>query len=212
MTSPHDYDVRTSRDVFTGRVISVRTDIVGMPGGGESQRDVIEHPGAVGVVVLNPRNEVLLLRQYRHPVRRHLWELPAGLLDKPGEPALEAARRELYEEGHLRAADWRVLVDAHTSPGMTDEAIRLFLARDVTDVEEADRYAGSDEEAEMELEWVPLETAVRRVLDGGITNAMAALGLLAAARAALDDYRSLRPADVSWPDGPSATASGSDSA
>ena len=81
-------------------------------------RDVVLHPGAVGVVALDDQERVLLVQQYRHPVGRKLWEPPAGLLDVAGEAPLDAARRELYEEGHCRAARWDVLVDTFTSPGM----------------------------------------------------------------------------------------------
>ena len=98
MSDPHDHRVESSDRVFEGRVIAVRKDVVTMPGDTTSQRDVVEHPGAVGIVALDDQDRVLLVNQYRHPVRRRLDELPAGLLDKAGEPALEAAQRELVEE------------------------------------------------------------------------------------------------------------------
>lgn len=192
----HDHRVVAAEVVYDGRVISVRKDRVTMPGDTTSQRDVVVHPGAVGVVALDEQGRVLLVSQYRHPVRRRLEELPAGLLDKPGEPALEAAQRELMEEAGLAAATWHVLVDALTSPGMTDEAIRIFLARDVRTVE---REVQQHEEAEMTTEWIDLDLAVRRVLAGEIENAMAAVGVLAADRAARDGFASLRPADAPWP-------------
>ena len=129
--APHDHQVETTETAYQGRIISVRKDVVTMPGDTTSQRDVVVHPGAVGVVALDDSERVLLVTQYRHPVRRRLEELPAGLLDKPGEPALAAAQRELMEEAGLAADTWHVLVDTLTSPGMTDEAIRVFLARGV---------------------------------------------------------------------------------
>ncbi|CAA9357867.1 MAG: ADP-ribose pyrophosphatase [uncultured Frankineae bacterium] len=195
MTAPHDHRVEDSQTVFEGRIISVRKDIVTMPGDTTSQRDYVVHPGAVGAVVLED-SRVLLVNQYRHPVRRRLDELPAGLLDKPGEPALEAAQRELVEEAGLAADTWHVLVDTLTSPGMSDEAIRIFLARDVRVV---DRQAQQHEEADMTTEWLPLDEAVRRVLAGEIENAMAAVGILAADRASRDGFAGLRPADAPWP-------------
>ena len=201
---PHSYEVRSSRTVFTGRVVDVRSDIVAMPGGGTSQRDVVVHPGAVGVVALSDRDEILLISQYRHPVGQRLWELPAGLLDVVDEPAIDAAHRELHEEAHLRAREWLVLVDAYTSPGMTDEAIRLYLARGVEVPPEGDRHDPQDEEAELVLCWVPLEEAVRRAFAGEIQNAMALLGILAADRARAGGYRDLRPPEAPWPARPSA--------
>ena len=196
MSEPHDHQVQSTETVYTGRVISVRKDVVSMPGTTSSQRDVVVHPGAVGVVALDDQDRVLMVTQYRHPVRRRLEELPAGLLDKPGEPALEAARRELMEEAGLAAETWHVLVDTLTSPGMSDEAIRLFLARDVREVE---RDVQEHEEAEMTSEWVPLDQVVRQALDGRLENAMAVVGVLAADRARRDGYEGLRPADADWP-------------
>jgi len=180
--------------VYQGRVIAVRRDLVTMPGATTSQRDVVVHPGAVGVVAVDARGRVLLVTQYRHPVVRRLEELPAGLLDVAGEPALAAARRELAEEAGLGAARWHVLVDLLTSPGMTDEAVRIFLARDVHEV---GRDVQEHEEAELTTEWVDLDLAVRRVLSGEIENALCAVGLLAAERA-LRDESLLRPADAPW--------------
>lgn len=194
--SSHDYEVLSSETVYEGRVISLRKDEVAMPGDTSSQRDVVVHPGAVGVVALDEDNRVLLVNQYRHPVRARLDELPAGLLDKPGEPALEAIQRELAEEAGLAAGTWHVLVDAFSSPGMADEAIRVFLARDLREVHQD---VQEHEEADMTTEWVPLDEAVRRVLAGELQNGMAVQGLLAADRAVRDGFTGLRSADVPWP-------------
>jgi 8-oxo-dGTP pyrophosphatase MutT (NUDIX family) len=192
------YPVEERTERFAGKVIRVRTDVVGMPGGSTAARDVVEHPGAVGVVALDPSGRVLLVRQYRHPVGRALWELPAGLLDEPGEPASAAAARELAEEAHLTAGRWDVLVDALTSPGMTDEAIRVFLARGLGEPA-GERHRGEHEEAELELRWLPLNEAAELALAGGLENAMAVIGVLAAARARQSGYAGLRPADAPWP-------------
>jgi ADP-ribose pyrophosphatase len=183
----------------SGRVVDVRTDRVAMPGGGAATRDVVVHPGAVGIIALNDRDEVLLLRQYRHAVRRYLWEPPAGLLDVAGEDPLVAAQRELHEEAHLQAEHWNVLVDLFTSPGMTDEAVRIYLARGVRDSDQP-RYEGQDEEAEMPTRWVPMPEAVAAVLAGRIHNPIAVSGVLALAAAARASYADLRPADAAWPE------------
>ena len=196
MPSPHEYTVASSDIAYRGRIITVCRDVVQMPGGGTSQRDVVVHPGAVGVVALDADGNVLLVNQYRHPVGRRLDELPAGLLDVDGESFLRAAQRELVEEAGLAAGTWQVLLDTLTSPGMTDEAIRLYLARDVRAVE---RDVQEHEEAEMTSCWVPLEEAVRRALAGELENAMACVGVLAAAEAARRGFAGLRPADAPWP-------------
>ncbi|HVW80176.1 MAG TPA: NUDIX hydrolase [Mycobacteriales bacterium] len=195
--------VETETAFRSGRVIDVRVDRVAMPGGNVATRDVVVHPGAVGVIVMNEREEILLLRQYRHPVKRYLWEPPAGLLDVAGEDPLAAVKRELHEEAHLEAGRWDVLVDAFTTPGGSEEAVRVYLARDVRE-SSGDRFAGEDEEADMPTQWVPLGEAVAAALEGRLHNPLAIMGILACAAAAGSSYRSLRPADAPWPERPGA--------
>jgi ADP-ribose pyrophosphatase len=184
---------------FSGRVIRVVTDTVALPSGDVVERDLVRHPGAVGVVALDDRGRIAMVEQYRHPVAQRLQELPAGLLDVEGERAYVGAARELVEEAGIVATEWQVLVDVLTSPGMTDEASRIFLARGLRAV---DRPPGHAEEADIALSWVGLEDAVARVLAGDIRNAMACVGILAASRAAADGFVGLRPADAPWPDRP----------
>jgi ADP-ribose pyrophosphatase len=193
------YEVHGSREVYRGNVISLRVDQVAMPGGSVAERDVIVHPGAVGVVALREDGTVLLLRQYRHPVGETLWELPAGILDVDDEPALQAAQRELGEEAFLTARAWSVLVDMYSSPGMSNEAVRIYLARDIEEIPEQQRYEGVDEEADMERHWIALDDAVERILQGEITNNLACVGLLAAAAARRKDFEHVRRADAPWP-------------
>jgi 8-oxo-dGTP pyrophosphatase MutT (NUDIX family) len=196
---PAAYDVVESELVYrSGRVIDVRRDVVAMPGGGTTPRDVVQHPGAVGVIALDDEGRVLLLRQYRHPIGQLLWEPPAGLLDEPGEDPLEAAKRELFEEAHVRAQRWDVLLDAFTSPGLTSEAVRVYLARDVGPAE-GPRHEGEHEEADMPVEWVPVDEAVSLILAGRLHNPMAVMGVLATAVAAQRGWTTLRPGDAPWP-------------
>ena len=166
-----------------------------MPDGGVAVRDYVVHPGAVGVVALDGQGKVILLRQYRHPVREILWELPAGLLDVAGEEPLAAAQRELYEEGAFRADRWDFLIDAFTSPGGCNEKIRLFLARGLYGVADDDRFQGVDEESELEVHWVDLNEAVSWTMSGRILNGMCTIGLLATALAHGQNWAPLRPAD-----------------
>lgn len=182
----------------SGHVIDVRTDLVRMPSGDTTDRDVVAHPGAVGVIALDDHERVLFIQQYRHSVGHLCWEPPAGLLDEVGEDPLEAARRELFEEAHVRAERWDVLVDAFTSPGMTDEAVRIYLAREVRSAEGA-RHQGEHEERDMPIRWVTLEDAVKALLAGRLHNPMAAMGVLATAAARRDGYAGLRPAQAPWP-------------
>ena len=197
--TPASYPVGSSEiAVHTGRVIDVRTDVVEMPDGTTTARDVVVHPGAVGIIALDDDGNVLLVNQYRHPVQQRLWEPPAGLLDEVGEDPLDAAKRELFEEAHYRADRWDVLVDAFTSPGMTDESVRIYLAREVRPAE-GERHEGRDEELDMPARWVPLDDALAAILAGRMHNPMAIMGLFATARAREQGFRELRPADAPWP-------------
>ena len=191
---PHEFGVLDSQTVYEGRVISLRRDTVAMPGGGSSVREVVHHPGAVAVVALDDDDRVVLLRQYRHPVGMHLWELPAGLRDEDGEPPLETAKRELAEEAQLAAGRWSLLVTINSSPGFSDELVQIYLAEDLSPADRPEGFLVEHEEADMTLERVPLADAVQRVFDGDIRNASAVAGLLAAARLRADAPR-LRAVD-----------------
>ncbi|GHA36531.1 NUDIX hydrolase [Streptomyces spiroverticillatus] len=197
--TPQEWQVTESVTPFEGAKTSVRTDSVVMPDGSVAGRDYQVHPGSVAVLALDDQGRVAVLSQYRHPVRRKLWEIPAGLLDVPGENPLHAAQRELYEEAHIKAGDWRVLTDVYTSPGGSDEAVRIFLARDLSEAE-GERYEVLDEEADMEHARVPLAELVKGVLAGELQNNCMVVGVLAlAAATAGEGLDALRPAEAPWP-------------
>ncbi|MEV5734321.1 NUDIX hydrolase [Streptomyces sp. NPDC052292] len=197
--TPEEWEIRATETPFTGNKTSVRTDEVVMPDGSVVRRDYQVHPGSVAVLALDGEDRVLLINQYRHPVRHKLWEIPAGLLDVPGENPLHAAQRELYEEAHVKAEDWRVLTDVYTTPGGCDEAVRIFLARDLSEAE-GERFEAEHEETDMEHARVPVGDLVRRVLAGDVHNNCLVVGVLSlvAARGG-DGLDALRPADAPWP-------------
>jgi 8-oxo-dGDP phosphatase len=195
----HAYEVRDRQERFHGKIFSVVTDQVTMPGGRVASRDYVRHIGAVGVLALDERGRAVLIRQYRHPLRRVIWELPAGLADVTGEDLPTGARRELAEEADLVAARLDLLVDVHTSPGYSDELIRIFLARELTEVRPDRRHERRDEEAELEVVRVDLDEAVSMVLAGEVTNVACVAGVLAAARARDRGWAELRPADAPLP-------------
>ncbi|MFF2206033.1 NUDIX domain-containing protein [Streptomyces sp. NPDC058145] len=197
--TPAEWEIRATETPFTGNKTSVRTDEVVMPDGSVVRRDYQVHPGSVAVLALDEEDRVLLINQYRHPVRHKLWEIPAGLLDVPGENPLHAAQRELYEEAHVKAEDWRVLTDVYTTPGGCDEAVRIFLARDLSEAE-GERFEAEHEETDMEHARVPVDDLVRLVLSGDVHNNCLVVGVLSlvAARGG-DGLDSLRPADAPWP-------------
>jgi ADP-ribose pyrophosphatase len=194
----------SSAKVYEGRIWDVVSDSFELgEESGTLVRDYIDHPGAVAVLPMNEAGEILLLKQYRHPVGMDLWEIPAGLLDVEGEDFVAGAARELAEEADLTATMWNVLADFFNSPGSSSEAIRIYLARGLAQVPEADRHVRTDEEAEIEFHWVALDDAVDAVLEGRLHNPSAVVGILAAAAARADDFASLRPADAPWPAHPS---------
>lgn len=180
---------------FRGRVWSVVTDEVRIPDGARAVRDVVVHPGAVGVAALDERDRILLIRQYRHPVGGYLLELPAGLRDVPGEHPLFTAQRELAEEAGIEARRWDVLVDFYNSPGGSTEAFRCYLARDLAYLPDGRTQTGEAEEADLPQVWIALDDAVEAVLAGHLHNPTTVIGVLAVAAARDRGWRSLRPAD-----------------
>ncbi|MET8983635.1 NUDIX hydrolase [Streptomyces sp. NPDC004539] len=197
--TPQEWEIRATDTPFVGKKTSVRTDDVVMPDGSVVRRDYQVHPGSVAVLALDDEDRVLLIKQYRHPVREKLWEIPAGLLDVPGENPLHAAQRELYEEAHVKAENWHVLTDVYTTPGGCDEAVRVFLAQGLSEAE-GRRFEVEDEEADMEYARVPVAELVRGVLAGELHNNCLVVGVLSlvAARAG-DGLGALRPAEAAWP-------------
>ncbi|WP_129309903.1 NUDIX hydrolase [Streptomyces sp. L2] len=197
--TPEEWEIRATETPFTGNKTSVRTDDVVMPDGSVARRDYQVHPGSVAVLALDEEDRVLLINQYRHPVRHKLWEIPAGLLDVPGENPLHAAQRELYEEAHVKAEDWRVLTDVYTSPGGCDEAVRIFLARDLSEAE-GERFQTEHEETDMEYARVPVDEVVRLVLAGELHNTCLVVGVMSFVSArASGGLAELRPALAPWP-------------
>jgi 8-oxo-dGTP pyrophosphatase MutT (NUDIX family) len=194
-----DLPVLSSDVVFQGKIWNVRRDSF-VFAGSEIVREYIDHTGAVAVLALDDDDRVCLIKQYRHPVATREWELPAGLLDFAGESALAAAQRELAEEVDLVAADWSVLSDFHTSPGGNNEALRVYLARGVTDAPE--EFARTDEESEIEKRWVSLDEVVDAVLDRRFQNSILAIAALAAHTSRARGWASLAPAESPWPQHP----------
>jgi len=191
------WPVVSSEKLAEGTVVSVRRDVVRMPGAEEVGREVIEHPGAVGILAMDEAGQVLLIRQYRHPVARQLWEIPAGLRDVAGEPPLATAQRELLEEAGYLAAHWQVLADFFTSPGITSERLRVYLARGLTSVPDAERqYVPNHEEAHLTIEWAPLDVVVSRILAGNLHNGVMMVGVLAAFAARQNEFATLREPDA----------------
>ena len=175
---PASLAISESEVVFNGKIWDIKRESFDY-NGKTLVREFVAHPGAVAIVALNQDNEVLLINQYRHPVREYLWEIPAGLLDLPGESKLEAAKRELLEETGYIAESWSELIEFHTTPGGNNETIAIFLAREL-------RHQGHElelegEETDMQVDWVPLGEALASVLASEMRSPSAAVGIMAAA-------------------------------
>jgi ADP-ribose pyrophosphatase len=172
--------VLDSRLDFEGAVWSVRSDRVDLGAAGEVVRDYVVHPGAVAVIALDDADRVLLVRQYRHPVRSLCWEPPAGLRDDEDPEPLRTAQRELAEETGHTAERWYRLLELRTTPGGSDEALTIYLARDLRAVPEGQRHVRTDEELDMQVAWAPFAAVRAGVLAGRLANPALVSGILAA--------------------------------
>jgi ADP-ribose pyrophosphatase len=192
--APDSWPVAGTEEQFKNWLITVRTDKVQMPDSSHAERTVVTHIGAVAVLALDEQDRVLMIRQYRHPVARQLWEIPAGLRDVSGEALVDTARRELLEETGYAAREWHALIDSYASPGITSERIRIFLARGI-ETAQSD-YEREGEEKFLRTAWVPLAEAVQAALAGKLHNGATIQGILAARIAGAAGYSGLRSADA----------------
>lgn len=190
-----DLPIVSSEVVFKGAIWDVRRETFDY-NGDQITREFVDHTGAVSVLAVDDEDRVLLIKQYRHPIRSREWEIPAGLLDVADEDPLEAAKRELAEEVDLSADSWSVLSDYVTTPGGNNEAIRVYLARGLTDT---DAFAREDEEADIEKRWVPLDEALDAVVARRVQNPSLVVAVYAAFVARSRGWSTLAPADAPWP-------------
>ncbi len=131
----------SSNRLFEGKIINLRRDEVMLPNGRTATREVVEHPGAVAVVPITKTGQVVLVRQFRHPVGRIILEVPAGKLDRNEKPE-DCALRELAEETGFVANKLHKLTSMYTTPGFSNEVIHLYLAEDLV---ESDQRPDEDE-------------------------------------------------------------------
>jgi ADP-ribose pyrophosphatase len=187
------WPVIASEPLLKNWLISVRNDTVRLPDNNQAERTVVTHPGAVAVLALDDAERVLMIRQYRHPVGRELWEIPAGLRDADGETPLQTARRELREETGYQASEWHTLIDYYSSPGYSTEVLRIFLARGVEWVGDSGFHREAEEKY-IVTDWVPLTEATRLALAGKLHSGPAIAGVLAGYTASTQGFAGLRPA------------------
>ena len=186
--APESWPVERSEDLYRSQLpFALRADVVRRPGAEDEEpftRVVLEHPGAVVILAVDDEERVLCLRQYRHPARMRMFELPAGLLDVAGEEPRAAAGRELLEEAGLAATDWTPLTSAYSSPGISSELIHYFLARGLSGADRGD-FVAAHEEADMEIVWVPYAELLAACLDGRVQDAPVLVAVLTAQQRAL---------------------------
>lgn len=192
--------VLSSEVIHPGYVFDLVSETADLGEAGPVTREFLRHPGAVAVLALDDADQVCVIQQYRHPVGAFDWEIPAGLLDVAGEDPAAAAARELHEEADLRAGRWDVLLDYWTTPGGNDEAIRIYLARDLAVVPEDERHQREAEELGMPTGWISLDDLHAAVLAGQIHNPSTVIGVLAAHASRAAGWSTLRPTDAPWPE------------
>ena len=176
--SPAAWPVASTTPRYESSFLNVRTDVIVDPTGEQHERVVVQPRGAVAVLALDEDSRVLLVEQYRHPVRARLLELPAGILDIEGESALAAAQRELIEEGDVAAADWAEILELCSTPGYSTEQWRVYRATDLSPVPHGERAQRHAEEADLEQWWMPVDDAVQAIFDGRISNALAIVAIM----------------------------------
>lgn len=198
---PMSWPVRSRTVLGEGRVSAFVDEEIETPSGELITRQYLTHPGAVAVVAWDEdADRIAVLRQYRHPVRMELVEIPAGLLDLDGESWVAAAQRELAEEAELAADRWDVLVDMCTTPGACEESLRIFLARDLRPASRPHGFVLEGEEAHMSWDWVDRGELVSAILDGRCQSPTLVAGVLALETSRLAGrLQGLRSPDADWP-------------
>lgn len=171
-----DFSEKTisSNRIYEGRIINFRVDTVLLPDGREATRELVEHPGGVGIVAIDREENVILVEQFRKPYEKLILEIPAGKMERGENPEL-CGRRELEEETGCRAGKFEFLGECYPSVGYTDENIRIFLA---TELEETAQRLDDDEF--LNVRRIPLKEMLRRIMNNEISDAKTVIGILKA--------------------------------
>ncbi len=176
---PLSWPVGSTSRGFSNKYLTLDVDTIIDPDEGEHSRVVVQPHGAVGIMAVDDQDQILLVEQYRHPVRHRVLEIPAGILDVAGEDPLETAVRELAEEADLSADEWSRELQLFATPGYSSERWTVFQATGLHPVPHEDRIDRHAEEADMKQWWLPFEAAVDAVLDGRISDGMTVAAVLA---------------------------------
>ncbi|WP_418792459.1 NUDIX domain-containing protein [Phosphitispora sp. TUW77] len=161
-----------SKTIYEGKILNLRVDTVTLPNGKPAKREVVVHQGAVAVAAVNENDEIILIKQFRYPAGKILWELPAGKIDS-GEIPQECAIRELAEETGMGAREWQHMATFYTTPGFSDEIMHVYFARNLY----PDRRE-MDEDEFLEIHLVPFENAIEMIKSGEIEDSKSIAGIL----------------------------------
>lgn len=166
----------SSQEIFKGKIVHLKVDMVAMPDGSLAERELVGHPGGVGVVALTDDMEIILVKQYRKPLEKAILEIPAGKLDH-GENHRDCGIRELEEETGLCAKEFEYLGFIYPSPGFTDEVTHLYLATGLYQGE-----AHPDEDEYLDLVKMPFFDAMECMMRNEIADAKTVAGILKTAK------------------------------
>lgn len=162
----------SSKSIYEGKIVHLKVDDVILPNGKITSREVVRHQGAVAVAALNNKNELILIKQFRYPVDKVLWELPAGKLEKGEEPE-QCAKRELAEETGYGAKKWTHLSTFYTTPGFSDEIMHVFLAQGLYN-----KTLNADDDEFIEVYQISLTRSLEMIKFGEIVDAKTIAGIL----------------------------------
>jgi ADP-ribose pyrophosphatase len=162
----------SSKEILKNKLFTVVDEVAHDPSGFEIHRAVIRHPGSAVMMAVDAQERILLVKQFRLPAEKELWELPAGRID-PGESPLDTARRELREETGYEAKTWTPLISFWASPGYVDEKMNIFLAEDL---KEGKQQPMEDER--IEIGWFEAPKLRQMIRAGEIQDGKTMVGYL----------------------------------
>ncbi len=163
----------STKTVYDGKIIKLEVDEAKLPNGANATREVVRHPGGVGVVPIDEEGFLYLVKQYRYPFSKITTEIPAGKLDGKGEDPEDAGRRELMEETGLSAKKFTFLGSIYASPGFCDEEIYLYLAEGLTQGE-----SDPDEDEFVAVSRIHIKEFIEQITEGKIHDGKTVAGVL----------------------------------
>lgn len=164
----------SSEVVFKGKIIDVRVDMVSLPNGEIAQRDIVKHPGGVGIVAVTEDRKIIMVKQFRKPIEKAIYEIPAGKLD-PNEEIEKCGKRELEEETGYRAKKFEYLGYMYPSPGFDDEVTHLYLA---TELEKGKSHP--DEDEFLDVEYFSIDKVLEMIMENKINDGKTVIGFFKA--------------------------------